>query len=264
MSNPIGIFDSGVGGISILIEIRKALPKEDLIYLADSGYCPYGSKPEEKIRDRTLKIADFLVNKGVKEIVIACNAASSAGLEPIRKRYPQLPVVGVEPAVKPACERTKNGRIGVLSTDLTLAGTRFSMLVEKFGDGVEVISQSAPGLADLVEAGRLDTAVTSDMLKRYLQPLIAQGIDTLLLGCTHYLFVKPLIQEICGPDITIIHNEAAVARQVARVLEEKGLRETNQNKGKVDFYTSGVPESVEKVIGQLWPEKINQVLQAEL
>lgn len=264
VSNPIGVFDSGVGGISILIEIRKALPNEDLIYFADSGNCPYGTKPETEIRARALKIADFLVAKGVKCMVIACNAACTAGLDQIRKRYPELPVIGIEPAIKPACETTKNSRVGVLSTPMTLEGERFAKLVAKYGGNVEIIPQPAPGLADLVEAGEFDTKATKDLLNGYLQPLIARRIDTLLLGCTHYPFVRPLIQKICGAGIKIIDNGAAVAGQLARVLAEKGLREINPDKGMVDFYTSGMPELVKKVIQQLWPEPVNQVFQAKI
>ncbi|MGE5605845.1 MAG: glutamate racemase [Bacteroidota bacterium] len=147
MSHPIGIFDSGVGGLSILIETRKALPEENLLYFADSGYCPYGTKPETEILDRALKITDFLLKQGVKAIVIACNAASTASLDGIRKQYPQMPVIGIEPAVKPACLTTKTGKIGVLSTSLTLQGKRFSSLVEKYGKNVEIFTQPATGLA---------------------------------------------------------------------------------------------------------------------
>ena len=264
MSHPIGVFDSGVGGISVLIEIRKALPEEDLIYFADSGYCPYGTKPETEILDRVLKITGFLLKQGVKAIVIACNAASTAGLDGIRKQYPQLPVIGIEPAVKPACLTTKNGKIGVLSTSLTLQGNRFSTLVEKYGKNIEVFTRPATGLADLVEAGELDTIVTRDLLNSYLKPLIIQGIDTLLLGCTHYPFVKPVIQDICGAGIRIIDNGAAVAGQLVRILEERGLRENNRNKGEVIFYTSGVSEVVSKVMGKLWPEPVYQVFEVEL
>ncbi len=264
MSNPIGVFDSGVGGISILIEIRKALPNEDLIYFADSRYCPYGTKPIEQTRDRTLKIADFLVDKGVKSIVVACNAACTAGLDQLRERYPELPVIGIEPAVKPACETTKNGKVGVLSTPMTLEGKRFAMLVEKYGGSVEIITQAAPGLADLVETGKLGTTAMKDLLNGYLQPLIVSGIDTLLLGCTHYPFVRPLVEEICGAGITIIDNGSAVAGQLARILEEKGLRKVNQNSGRVTFFTSGVSELVEKVIEKLWPERIKEVFRADI
>lgn len=259
---PIGTFDSGVGGLSILAEIRKLLPAEDLIYLADSAYCPYGTKPVHEIRQRTLEVTDFLVHRGAKAVVVACNSACEAGLERIRDKYPELPVIGVEPAVKPAQHETRNGKIGVLATALTLKGERFSHLVEKYAAGMEVFSQPAPGLVQLVEAGQLDTAQTEVVLHQYLDPLLNKGIDTLVLGCTHYPFLIPVIRKICGPAVTVLDTGVAVARQTLRLLTEKDLRTTATCSGNETLYTSGDPDLIKQVIAKLWQNDTINILKA--
>lgn len=249
---PIGAFDSGVGGLSILSEIRRLLPKEDLVYLADSAHCPYGVKPVDDIQRRSLEVTDFLVSLGVKLVVVACNSACVAGLDQVRAKYQELPIVGVEPAIKPAHDLTRNGKIGVLATKLTLNGERFSILVEKYATGVEVYTQPAPGLVEIVEAGAIENPETEKLLREYLQPLLEKGIDTLVLGCTHYPFLKPLAQRICGPDITILDTGLAVAKQTMRQLKLADLETTNTGIGKETFYTSGDPATVTGVIRQLW------------
>lgn len=260
---PIGAFDSGVGGLSILVEIRKILPPEDLIYLADSAHCPYGTKPVAEIRQRTLEVTDFLVHQGVKAVVVACNSACEAGLERIRDKYPNLPVIGVEPAIKPAQHETRNGKIGVLATSLTLKGERFSHLVEKYAAEIEVFSQPAPGLVELVEAGKLDTAETRAVLHQYLDPLLSKGIDTLVLGCTHYPFLIPVIRKICGPAVTVLDTGVAVARQTQRILTEQDLLTSAALPGRDFFYTTGDPDSVKQVFGKLWLKETGAVLKAE-
>jgi len=260
-SAPIGAFDSGVGGLSILAEVRKLLPAEDLIYLADTAHCPYGVKPVEEIRTRILKIADFLVGLGVKAIVVACNSASIAGLDQLRVAHPEIPIIGVEPAVKPAHDLTKNGRIGVLATSLTLSGPRFSVLVEKYGTDVEVYTQPAPGLVELVEAGKLDTSETEQLLWDYLEPLLNKGIDTLVLGCTHYPFLKPTITRLVGPEVTIIDTGLAVAKQTYRLLEHRGLLNGRDGRGREVFYTSGDPIAVKGVIETLWGRSNLEILE---
>lgn len=257
-SAPIGVFDSGVGGLSILREIRRLLPREDLIYLADSGHCPYGTKPLEEIRRRTLEVSDFLAGLGVKAIVVACNAACTAGLEPIREAHPELPVIGVEPALKPAVARTRNGKIGVLATSLTLNGERFSNLVRDYGDGMAVFTQAAPDLVSLAEAGRIDGPAAAAAVRGYLQPLLEQGIDTLVLGCTHFPFFKPVIARIAGPDLLILDTGEPVARQTQRILEERGLLNPGAGPGRERFFSSGDPELSTTVIRQLWgdPEAV--------
>lgn len=260
----IGVFDSGVGGLSILKEIRQALPGEDLIYFADSAYCPYGTKPVSQIRARVLKIAAFLINLGVKILVVACNSASIAGLDQVREAYPLIPVVGVEPGLKPAHDLTRNGKIGVLATSLTLQGDRFSVLVEKFGTDVEVYTQPAPGLVELVEAGKLDTAETETLLHQYLDSLLEKGIDTLVLGCTHYPFLIPKIRNICGEKVTIIDTGLAVAKQTVRVLEQKQILNRQGSVGNEVFYTSGDPEAVNEVVAKLWTKAPVKVTNARI
>lgn len=260
---PVGAFDSGVGGLSILAEVRKLLPAENLIYLADTAHCPYGTKPVDEIRQRTLEVTDFLVQLGVKAVVVACNSACEAGLERIRDKYPGLPVIGVEPAVKPAQHETRNGKIGVLATSLTLNGERFSHLVERYATGIEVYRQPAPGLVELVEAGQLESAETEAVLHQYLDPLLAKGIDTLVLGCTHYPFLIPTIRKICGPAVTVLETGVAVARQTLRLLTEKKLLTTRSVPGNDTFYTSGDPESVKQVIAKLWPSEPINVMKAD-
>lgn len=260
---PVGAFDSGVGGLSILAEVRKLLTAEDLIYLADTAHCPYGTKPVDEIRRRTLEVTDFLVRQGVKAVVVACNSACEAGLERIRDKYPELPVIGVEPAVKPAQHETRNGKIGVLATFLTLNGERFSHLVERYAAGIEIIRQPAPGLVELVEAGQLETAETETVLHQYLDPLLDKGIDTLVLGCTHYPFLIPLIRKICGPEVTILDTGVAVARQTLRILTDKGLLTTKSVPGNDLFFTSGEPASVKQVIAKLWRRETINVMKAE-
>jgi glutamate racemase len=250
--SPIGVFDSGVGGLSILKEIRKVLPCEDLIYLADSAHCPYGIKPVDEIRQRTLEVTDFLVGSGAKVVVVACNSACEAGLGRIRDKYPDLPVIGVEPAVKPGRQETRNGKIGVLATSLTLNGERFSNLVAKYGTGIQVFTQPAPGLVELVEAGKLDTAETEAVLHQYLDPLLEKGIDTLVLGCTHYPFLIPMMRQICGAGVKILDTSLAIARQTRRILEELDLLNPADHPGGETFYTSGDPETVKQIVEKLW------------
>lgn len=260
----IGVFDSGVGGLSILKEIRQLLPGEDLTYLADSAYCPYGTKPVSEIRARILKVAAFLIGLGVKAIVVACNTASIAGLDQVREAYPLIPVIGVEPALKPAHGLTRNGKIGVLATSLTLKGDRFSVLVEQFGADVEVYTKPAPGLVELVEAGKLDTPETETLLHQYLDPLLEKQIDTLVLGCTHYPFLIPMIRNICGPKVTILDTGLAVAKQTVRVLEQNRILNPRPRVGEETFYTSGDPEVVNEVVAKLWSKKSVKVLKAQI
>jgi glutamate racemase len=250
---PIGAFDSGVGGLSILKEIRQLLPTEDLIYLADTAHCPYGVKPLEEIRRRTLEVSGYLIALGAKMIVVACNSACAAGLDQIREAHPEIPIIGVEPAVKPAHERTRNGKIGVLATTMTLNGIKFSTLVEKYGSDVAVYTQPAPGLVELVEAGKLDDPETEKLLRQYLDPLQVKGVDTIVLGCTHYPFLRPLMQKIVGPEVLVLDTGAAVAKQTAHVLAEKRIANPGPKPGRDTFYTSGVPEAVSKVVSLLWP-----------
>lgn len=251
-SAPIGVFDSGVGGLSVLTELREVLPKEDLLYLADEAHCPYGTKSIPEINQRVLEVTNFLISEGVKTIVVACNSASVAGLDAIRAVYPELPITGVEPAVKMAQNVTRNGRVGVLATQLTLNGSRFSSLVEKYGTELQLYKQPAPGLVELVEDGQMATPEAETLLRQYLQPLLDKQIDTLVLGCTHFPFLKQQISAICGPEVTVLDTGAPVARQVAKVLRDRDLLNDQSRSGQDLFYTSGQPERVTKTIRLLW------------
>lgn len=250
--SPIGVFDSGVGGLSVLREIRTLLPSADLVYVADSGYCPYGGRSYEEIRERADAIADVLIGLGATAIVVACNTATAAAIDHLRSRIDQVPIIGMEPALKPAVAATRSGVVGVLATGATLGGERFAGLAERFSDGIELLTQACPGLVEQVEAGDLAGPATRDLVRRYVTPLSARGADTLVLGCTHYPFLRPLIQEVAGPRVTVIDTGAAVARQTARVLgvpASEGAPNACRS-GRVRMFSSDV--SVAPVIARLW------------
>lgn len=217
----IAVFDSGVGGLSVLREIRAQLPRADLLYLADQFHVPYGPRPIGEIRQFSEAITRFLLSRGATTIVVACNAASAAALKHLRVTFPETPFVGMEPAVKPAAERSRARVVGVIATPATFQGELFASVVDRFAKDVTVITQTCPGLVEQVEAGELDTPKTRAMLSEFLSPLVAQGIDTLVLGCTHYPFVLPAIGEIVGPAVEIIDPSPAVAKQVGRVAEAR-------------------------------------------
>lgn len=248
---PIGVFDSGVGGLSVAKEIRELLPLEDLIYYADSAYCPYGDKDPEIIRQREKSILDFLTIQGAKLVVVACNTASSAGLEQLR-RLCKVPIVGMEPGVKPAVTATRNGIIGVLATSVTVAGERYSSLIKRYAENTVVVTQPCPGLVELIEHGKLNDAETTKVLGDFLKPIIDQGADTIVLGCTHYPFLRPLIERLVDPGVSVIDTGLAVAKQVKRVLEENDLAVKQGPPGNEQFYTSGNLKEVEQVIRSLW------------
>jgi glutamate racemase len=235
---PIGIFDSGVGGISVLREIRALLPAENLVYYADSGHCPYGGKPREQIVARACAITERLLERGAKLVVVACNTATIAAVEHLRATYP-IPLVGMEPAVKPAAAATRSGVVGVLATGAALAGEKFHHLVAAHARDVRVITQPCPGLVEQVEAGALDTPQTRALVARYVEPLLAQGADVLVLGCTHYPFLRPLIAALAGPGVNLLDTGAAVARQVRRVLERDEALSTTGGTGAIAWETSG-------------------------
>ena len=225
---PIGVFDSGVGGLSVLRHIRAQLPSEHLLYFADSGFAPYGDKPEHVVAERSLAIAAFLVARGAKALVVACNTATVAAIRLIRAHYPDMPIVGVEPGLKPAAAASRNGKVGVLATECTLGGAKFLQLREHvaLASQVEFLLQGCTGLADQIELGELDSAATTAMLERYIVPLLDQGADTLVLGCTHYPFVTATIESIVRGattrEVALIDTGDAVARQLARLLASAG------------------------------------------
>ena len=249
---PIGVFDSGVGGLSVLREIRLRLPRESLLYLADSGYVPYGEKSPEFIRERCRSIAAFLLEQGAKALVLACNTATAAGIAELRELYPQIPLVGMEPAVKPAAQATRSGVVGVLATTGTLRSARFAALLDRFASNVRVITQPCPGLVECIEAGELSAPATRALLETFVQPLLDQGCDTLILGCTHYPFLKPLLAEILPSTVTLVDTGAAVARQLEAVLAAR-----NQLAGgepNTRFWSTGEPQRLVEVLPILWGE----------
>lgn len=243
---PVGVFDSGIGGLSVLRHIREQLPNENLLYFADSGHAPYGDKPEGTVAERTLAVADFLLDQGSKALVVACNTATAAAIHLLRERHPELPIVGIEPGLKPAAALTKTRTVGVLATDRTLASAKFHVLHRQLAvtTGVRFVAQPCPGLADLIEAGELHSERTTELVRRYVEPLLAENADTLVLGCTHYPFVRHAI-ESCLHDMDdsgrhIVDTGLAVARQLVRLLSLHGIDRMSPH-GGLKAFTSGDP-----------------------
>ena len=249
--------DSGVGGISVLKHIHALMPFEGLIYFADSKYAPYGNKTAEEITARCMEITDFLIAKNVKAIVVACNTATAAAIDTLRETF-DLPVIGMEPAVKAAAAASTNGVIGVLATVGTLKSAQFAALLENYGRNVKVVTQGCTGLVECIERGELNTPETKALIRQYTAPLLAEGADTIVLGCTHYPFVKQVIQEIVGDKITLIDTGAAVAKQLKRQLEEKDLLSINKQKAEVHFWTNSEAENAEQVTEKLWGNHVEQ------
>ena len=262
-SLPIGVFDSGVGGVSVLQEIQRQLPAENLIYVADSAHAPYGDKPVEEIQERAFTIVEFLLAQHVKAIVVACNTATGVAVEALRARWP-LPFVAIEPAVKPAAAATRTGIVGVLATRQTIASPRFARLAETWANGARILAQPCPGLVEQIEQGELATARTRDLIASFVRPLVEQGADTLVLGCTHYPFVEPLIASVAGPGVTLINPAAAVARELRRRLAEASLLAGppkgghydtagghDERAGNTHFVTSGNPEHLTAMLTML-------------
>ena len=237
-SDPIGVFDSGVGGLSVLREIRRELPQENIIYYGDQANVPYGSKSLAVVRQLSEAVTRSLLDMGVKLIVVACNTASAAALHYLRQTFPEIPFVGMEPAVKPAAEHTHSGKVGVLATPATFQGELYASVVERFAQGVTLFQHTCPGLVGQIEAGRLHTPRTRQILEEALQPMLAAGIDTVVLGCTHYPFVIPLIQEIVGASVRVIDPAPAVAKQARRMLERDGMLNPQEALGGLSLLTS--------------------------
>jgi glutamate racemase len=247
----IGVFDSGIGGLSVLREIHSLLPQEPALYFADQAHVPYGRRPLQEVRAFSVGIARFLLDCGAKLIVVACNTASAAALQHLRQTFPGVPFVGMEPAVKPAAESTQTKVVGVLATPATFQGALFASVVERFAGGVEVLQQTLPGLVERIEAGDFDGAETRAIVQRGLEPLLARGVDTLVLGCTHYPFVIPLIQEVAGPAVQVVDPSPAIARQVARLLAERDLASASATPADARLYTSGDPRRLEEMLPRL-------------
>ena len=252
---PIAVFDSGVGGISVLKHIHHLLPNEHLLYVADSIHAPYGNKSATEIQDRCFAIAEFLIAKDAKALVVACNTATAAAIDQMRAKY-RLPMIGMEPAVKPAAAASSSGIIGVLATTGTLQSAQFAALLESYGRNVEVVTQACVGLVECVERCELSHESTRALVEQYCKPLLNQGADSIVLGCTHYPFLKPLIQEVVGEGVVLIDTGAAVANQLKSRLFEQGLLAPNHQIASVNFWSNSPSANPEQVITQLWGESV--------
>lgn len=240
----IGVFDSGVGGISVVTSIRRLLPDADMLYVADSGRAPYGRRPLEEVRCFSEQITEHLTSQGCDIVVVACNAASAAALHHLRAVHPTVPFVGMEPAVKPAATTTSRGVVGVLTTAATFQGELFASVIDRFASDVKVITEICDGWVELVEAGEIDGPIATSLVHEHVKPMIARGADTLVLGCTHYPFLAPLIETAAGPGVTLIDPAPAVARQVARLSDGTGS-------GQFVVETTGDPARVRTVITRI-------------
>lgn len=252
----IGVFDSGLGGLSVLREMRKLLPREDFIYLADSAWCPYGGRSRVEVLERAEWATAVLVARGVKLVTVACNTATVSAIDELRRRQ-ALPLVGMEPAVKPAAAATRTGVIGVLSTRSTADGERMHSLIQRYAHGVKVLTQACPGLVQRVENGDLDGPGVCELIERYTTPLLAAGADTLVLGCTHYPFLRPAIEDVVGVHVALIDTGAAVARRVVAVLGERGQLSTRTRAGKVQWLTTGDAATVAVAARRVWGSPVD-------
>ena len=245
--SPIGVFDSGVGGLSILKAIRTRLPKESLLYIADSANAPYGDREPAFILERAFRLTEFLIAARAKAVVIACNTATVVAAQALREAF-DIPIIAVEPAIKPAVAISRSAVVAVLATTRTLESASVAKLQHHYGGGAELMFQACPGLVEQIERGEFASAKTIELLESYLQPVLAAGADTLVLGCTHYPFLAPQIQAIAGANVTILDSAEAVARQV----ERKIIPNIDNQAAKNVFLTTGDPERSRALISELW------------
>jgi len=257
-SSPIGVFDSGVGGLSVLREIRALLPAEELLYVADSGHAPYGDKPVPQVQARAERIIGFLATQRVRAVVVACNTVTGLSIQALRQQFPQLPLVAIEPAVKPAVAATRSGTVGVLATHNTVRSPGLARLIAAHAGPVRVLAQACPGWVEMVERGELDGAATRAAVAACLEPLLAQGADVLVLGCTHYPFLRPLIEQRAGPRVLVLDPAAAVARELQRRLPLQAdlADQTLLAAGSTHFWSSGDSAHASGLIARLWGEPV--------
>ncbi|MCB0459638.1 MAG: glutamate racemase [Flavobacteriaceae bacterium] len=246
-SSPIGIFDSGVGGLSIWKEIVSLLPNEDTIYLADSKNAPYGEKSKQEIIELCIKNTELLLKKGCKIIVVACNTATTNAIGYLRTNY-DVPFIGIEPAIKPAALQTKTGAVGILATKGTLSSELFHETSKKFTEGITVIEQIGEGLVPLIEKGQIESEEMQKLLQKHLQPMLAKHIDYLVLGCSHYPFLLAEIQKITGNNVTIIDSGEAVARQTKAILEKNNLLNNTKHQTSHTIFTNSKNSSIKKIL----------------
>lgn len=247
-TQPIGIFDSGVGGTSIWKEIHHLLPNENTIYLADSMNAPYGPKGKEKIIELSIKNTELLLDKGSKLIVVACNTATTNAIDYLRKHY-NVPFIGIEPAIKPAALKSEHKSIGILATKGTLSSALFSKTSSLYTSGINVIEQEGEGIVQLIESGQLNSNEMKGLLELYLQPMIDANIDYLVLGCTHYPYLIPQLIEVLPKHVKIIDSGEAVAKQTKAILERNELLNTLPTNSKNEFFTNGNIEVMELLLG---------------
>lgn len=252
-TNPIGVFDSGVGGLSVLRAMRELMPSENIVFFGDQGHVPYGPREMSQIRDFSAGITRFLLDEGAKLIVVACNTASAAALTYLRETFPQVKFVGMEPAVKPAAETTHTGVVGVLATPTTFQGALYASVVERFAGDVILLTNTCDGLVQQIERGDLDGPRTREILQSALGPMLEKNIDTVVLACTHFPFVIPLIERIVGRDVRVIDPAPSVAKQAQRLLEAAGARNDSEG-GSVRLFTSGDAAKVESLLPKLLGE----------
>jgi glutamate racemase len=250
-ANAIGVMDSGVGGLTVMQHIHRLLPHEHLNYVADSQYAPYGSLSPEAITDRCFTIADFLIEQNVKALVVACNTATAASIQLMRAKY-ALPIIGMEPAVKPAALASKNGIIGVLATVGTLKSAQFAALLTNYGQDIQVHTQGCIGLVECIERGEIHAASTKALIAEYCAPLLEAGADTIVLGCTHYPFVRDVIQGVVGEGVTVIDTGEAVAKHLQATLEVQSLLTSTEEEAEVLVWTNNTAADRDAVIQQLW------------
>ena len=249
----IGVFDSGLGGLSVLQALRARLPQAEMLYVADSGHAPYGEKDVGHITSRSLYITQFLLSQGADAIVVACNTATAAAVHALRAQWPHVPIIGVEPGVKPAVKQSPGKRIGVLATPRTLASEKFCQLVERHASEAQITLQACPGLAKEIETGVLDSPRLRELVNVFAAPLTAAGVDTVVLGCTHYPFVRPLFSQALGEHVSIIDTAEAVARQVARQLQLNSASSNDNSlgpphEGETRLCSSGDPRHLSETV----------------
>ncbi len=249
----IGVFDSGVGGLTVLKHIHQLLPYESLIYVADSAFMPYGCKPDAVVQERCLKIASFLAEQDCKAIVVACNTATAAAVHGLRDSY-AMPVIGMEPGVKPAVARTGSGVVGILATSGTASSDKFMQLKKRYAEHAELLVQPCPGLVEEIEKGDFTTQRLHSLLALYLKPLMEKNADTLVLGCTHYPFILPMIREIVGGSVAIIDTGDAIARELQRQLRKRDLLTDGESQESVRFWSSRVDST--EALSRLWGEQV--------
>jgi len=248
--NPIGIFDSGLGGITIFKEIHAILPKENIIYLADSKNAPYGKKSKERIIELSIKNTEFLLKKGCKLIVVACNTASTNAVKTLREKY-DVPFIRIQPAIKPAALNSKTRTVGILATEGTITSDLFYETSKKFAKGVEVVEQIGEGIVELIESGKMNSPEMDVLLRKHLYPMLEKKIDNLVLGCTHYPFLIPQISEIIGYNVTIIDSGEAVARQTKNILELENLINNSVSNSEQSFYTNNNPDVFQSILNTI-------------